>query len=98
MRLSINPSSTQQRYSIKGAPLLTWSVTNAATVHISGPNVDAATTSGSIRLCPETPNANGICNAPAGTYPYKLEAKSADGTVLGTRNATLTITGSLTTP
>ncbi|HEX5097722.1 MAG TPA: hypothetical protein VFX21_17000, partial [Acidimicrobiia bacterium] len=98
MRLSINPKSLPQHYLVKDAPLLTWGVTNAATVHISGPKIDATTTSGSVRLCPGTPDANGFCNAPAGTYPYELEAKSADGTILGTRTATLTITGSLTIP
>ena len=98
LHLSLNPKSAAQGYTMKGAPLLTWGATNAAAVRLSGPNVDATTTSGSLRLCPQAPTVNNTCPAPAGTYTYVLEAKSGNGTVVGTRTATLTITGSFPIP
>jgi RNA polymerase sigma factor (sigma-70 family) len=97
MGISINPKSMTQSYGMKGAPVLSWGVTNAAAVRLVGPNVDLTTMSGSLRLCPHVPSASNICDAPPGNYTYTLEAKSANGTLLGSRSATLTISG-LTIP
>lgn len=45
---------------------------------------------GSAYLCPEVPDGT-LCAAWQGTYEYRIEVRSADGTVLASDSARLTI-------
>lgn len=91
-RFAMNPANEMQGYSMSAPPELSWTVTNVARVHVSGANVDAKTTAGSVQVCPDQVDANNNCSAAAGTYSYTLDAFNAHGTRVVHKTVTLTIT------
>jgi len=85
------------------SPTLSWSVSTKAkvTVAVEGPAPDnpkkllSSEPTGSQIVCPGTLSTLGntqVCSAAAGTYTYTLTVKGADGKVITTKTATLTLT------
>jgi hypothetical protein len=79
-----------------GAPRLTWSTTNVASVIVTGPGgLSSVAPSGAEFLCPTPPSGPGphsTCNGLAGAYAYTLTARDAGGAVVATRTVVLTLT------
>jgi hypothetical protein len=75
------------------APVLTWSIDGpAASVEVSGPNFASTAASGSSPVCPSSSAATwSFCVASPGPVTYTITARAADGSVLATSSATLTI-------
>jgi hypothetical protein len=73
------------------APVLTWSVTGAARVHVSGPNLDSTKASGSQGVCPGN-EANGSCVTTPGPYTYTIDAFDANNKRFAHRTVALTMT------
>jgi RNA polymerase sigma factor (sigma-70 family) len=74
------------------APHLTWSVSGAAAVTVTGPASFSAVTLHDDRLVCPAPTSTMQCTAPPGAYNYTLRAMNSAGQVTGVRVVTLTIT------
>ena len=88
----LTPSNPKQGYTTANAPALQWSVTATRPVNITvdGPDpILSELPTGDIRVCP-TGWSGGTCNAPKGTYFYRIVVRSG-GQLVGERTATLTI-------
>jgi len=91
--MAVTPASVPVTYTRSGAPVLAWQVNGAvATVEVTGPGFSGSGTSGSVAVCPtaSVPTWT-VCTDPPGTYGYTLTARAADGAVLATASATLTV-------
>jgi RNA polymerase sigma factor (sigma-70 family) len=95
-RFTLTPTSVPQKYAMNAAPTLQWVVNGNFSQHITGPNVDRSSASGSVAICPGAiaPSLAGtvpVCSVRGGTYVYELQVFGADGTVLVQRHVTLTV-------
>jgi hypothetical protein len=91
--IGVSPASAPMTYLRPNAPVLTWSTDGpAALVEVSGPNFSSASATGSAPVCPTSSAATwSFCVASAGPVNYTITARAADGSILATATATLTI-------
>ena len=88
--LTITPASRSAFYQNIDAPTLAWSTANIASVTVIGDGLSSTSLSGSLPVCP-TGGSGSFCNAGPGSYTYVLTARDANGVVVATRQATLTL-------
>jgi hypothetical protein len=76
------------------APVLSWSTDGPfASVEVSGPGFSSTAPSGSTPVCPTASSPTwSLCVAQPGPSTYSVVARAADGAVLATMSATLTVT------
>jgi hypothetical protein len=91
--IAVSPTTAPMTYLRPNAPVLTWSTDGpAASVEVSGPNLSSSAPTGSTPVCPTSSAATwSFCVASAGSVSYTITARAADGSVLATATATLTI-------
>jgi RNA polymerase sigma factor (sigma-70 family) len=91
--ITVSPTTAPMTYLRPNAPVLTWSTDGpAASVEVSGPNLSSSAPTGSTPVCPTSSAATwSFCVASAGSVSYTITARAADGSVLATATATLTI-------
>ncbi len=90
-QFAVTPKSAPASYPMTDAPTLSWSATNVASAHVEGAGIDASKTSGSVKVCPGTVDANDECTATPASYEYTFDAFDAHGTRVVHRTVTLTI-------
>jgi hypothetical protein len=80
-------------YTRPEAPLLSWTSEHAATVEVVGPGVSSSGLKGSAVVCPTTtdPGWTTCLADPPDRYTYTATARDAQGVVVATATATLTV-------
>jgi RNA polymerase sigma factor (sigma-70 family) len=91
--IAVSPATAPMTYLRPNAPVLTWSSDGpAASVEVSGPNFASTSATGSSPVCPTSSAATwSFCVASPGPVTYTVTARAADGSVVATQTATLTI-------
>ncbi len=87
--ISISPSGSSGSTFVP--PVLSWSVTNAATVQVSGPGFASAATSGSASVCPGTPSGSVCVASTPGPKTYTVRGFDAGGNVVFESSTTFTV-------
>ena len=93
VQIAVAPASASATYLRPSAPVLRWSTNGApGSLEVSGPGMSSVDVTGSTVVCPtaSTPTWS-VCVNPAGTVTYVITARAADGSLLATASATLTI-------